>query len=72
MANFNKYGVPFYTVAWHRSHVILAGGGGEGHSGIPNAVVLTDFDFANNALSDQPVSLNSLLPNLNCNPTSIR
>ncbi|KAJ8769262.1 hypothetical protein K2173_002190 [Erythroxylum novogranatense] len=31
--------------------VVLAGGGGEGHNGIPNAVVLSLFDFASNSLS---------------------
>ncbi|KAK3183547.1 hypothetical protein Dsin_030833 [Dipteronia sinensis] len=37
-------------------YVVLAGGGGEGRSGIPNAVVLSHFDFASNSLSDQPVA----------------
>ncbi|GFZ18311.1 SEC12P-like 2 protein [Actinidia rufa] len=35
-------------------HVVLAGGGGEGRSGIPNALLLVHFDFASNCLSDQP------------------
>ncbi|XP_050234935.1 SEC12-like protein 2 [Mercurialis annua] len=35
-------------------YVVLAGGGGEGRSGIPNAVVLSRFDFASNSLSSQP------------------
>lgn len=38
-----------------QSYVVLAGGGGEGRSGIPNAVVVTRFDFASNSLSKQPV-----------------
>ncbi|KAK4841265.1 hypothetical protein QYF36_001831 [Acer negundo] len=37
-------------------YVVLAGGGGEGRSGIPNAVVLSHFDFTSNSLSDQPVA----------------
>ncbi|KAI3453126.1 hypothetical protein Pfo_009789 [Paulownia fortunei] len=37
-------------------HVVLAGGGGEGHSGIPNALLLSTFDFESNSLSDQPVA----------------
>ncbi|KAL2233316.1 SEC12-like protein 2 [Sesamum indicum] len=37
-------------------HVVLAGGGGEGHSGIPNAILLSAFDFESNSLSDQPVA----------------
>ncbi|XP_044491672.1 SEC12-like protein 2 [Mangifera indica] len=36
--------------------VVLVGGGGEGNSGIPNAVVLSHFDFASNSLSGQPVA----------------
>ncbi|GLT71558.1 hypothetical protein SLA2020_435680 [Shorea laevis] len=39
-----------------QDYVVFAGGGGEGRSGIPNAVVLSRFDFASNALSDQPVA----------------
>lgn len=38
-------------------HVVLAGGGGEGRSGIPNALLLSAFDSDSNSLSDQPVSL---------------
>ncbi|KAK1568945.1 hypothetical protein Q3G72_030779 [Acer saccharum] len=37
-------------------YIVLAGGGGEGRSGIPNAVVLSHFNFASNSLSDQPVA----------------
>ncbi|KAL3824260.1 hypothetical protein ACJIZ3_020289 [Penstemon smallii] len=37
-------------------HVILAGGGGEGRSGIPNAILLSAFDLESNSLSDQPVA----------------
>lgn len=36
-------------------YLVLAGGGGEGRSGIPNAIVLSHFDFASNSLSAQPV-----------------
>ena len=39
-----------------QNYVVLAGGGGEGHSGIPNAIVVSHVDFASNSLSDQPVS----------------
>ncbi|KAF4364594.1 hypothetical protein F8388_015285 [Cannabis sativa] len=39
-----------------RKYIVLAGGGGEGNSGIPNAVVLSEFDAASNSLSDQPVA----------------
>lgn len=38
-------------------YVVLSGGGGEGHSGIPNALILSHFDAPSNSLSDQPVSL---------------
>ncbi|KAA8518166.1 hypothetical protein F0562_015640 [Nyssa sinensis] len=37
-------------------YLVLSGGGGEGCSGIPNAVLLVHFDFASNLLSDQPVA----------------
>ena len=42
----------------NRNYVVLAGGGGEGNSGIPNAVVVSEFDFASYSLSDQPVNHN--------------
>lgn len=38
------------------NYVVLAGGGGEGRSGIPNAIVLAQFDPTSNSLSDQPVT----------------
>ncbi|XVE85415.1 hypothetical protein DITRI_Ditri17bG0089400 [Diplodiscus trichospermus] len=38
-----------------QNYVALAGGGGEGHSGIPNAIIVTHVDFDANSLSDQPV-----------------
>ncbi|KAH7832856.1 hypothetical protein Vadar_000702 [Vaccinium darrowii] len=38
------------------NYLVLAGGGGEGSSGIPNALVLAHFDFASNCLSDHPVA----------------
>lgn len=40
-----------------QDYVVFAGGGGGGRSGIPNAVVLSRFNFASNALSDQPVRI---------------
>ncbi|CAL1386778.1 unnamed protein product [Linum trigynum] len=46
-------------------YVVLAGGGGEGRSGIANAIVVARFDFASSALSPQPVAklvLGSELP----------
>lgn len=67
-----KYGVPLYGAAWAplaagdsdstasskmNGHVVLAGGGGEGRSGIPNALIVSAFDVDSNFLSDQPVSL---------------
>lgn len=36
-------------------YLAITGGGGEGSSGIPNAVLLAHFDVASNSLSDQPV-----------------
>ncbi|XP_051148742.1 SEC12-like protein 2 [Andrographis paniculata] len=67
-----KYGVPFYGAAWvppsaavkeDKSespaairHVVLAGGGGEGSSGIPNAFLVTAFDLESNSLSNPPVA----------------
>ncbi|XP_044504254.1 SEC12-like protein 2 isoform X2 [Mangifera indica] len=46
----------FDTVSANHNYVVLVGGGGEGKSGIPNAVVLSRFDFASNTLSNQPVA----------------
>ncbi|XP_042503062.1 SEC12-like protein 2 [Macadamia integrifolia] len=40
----------------NRSYLAFAGGGGEGRSGIPNAILLADFDFSSNSLSEQPVA----------------
>ncbi|XP_052206157.1 SEC12-like protein 2 [Diospyros lotus] len=37
-------------------YLVFAGGGGEGRSGIPNALLLAHFDFDSNSLSDQPVA----------------
>nr|GMD33550.1 SEC12-like protein 2 [Ipomoea batatas] len=42
-------------VASH-NYVVMAGGGGEGNSGIPNAILLARFDFDSNFLSDLPVA----------------
>lgn len=38
------------------NYVVLAGGGGEGNSGIRNALIVAQFDFDSNVLSDEPVS----------------
>ncbi|KAI7979299.1 SEC12-like protein 2 [Camellia lanceoleosa] len=38
------------------NYLVFSGGGGEGRSGIPNALLLASFNFASNSLSDQPVS----------------
>ncbi|CAH1443278.1 unnamed protein product [Lactuca virosa] len=38
------------------NYVVFAGGGGEGRSGIPNALVISLFDSSSNSLSDQPVN----------------
>lgn len=35
--------------------VALGGGGGEGRSGVPNALVVSEFDLVSGSLSDQPV-----------------
>ncbi|XWS69333.1 hypothetical protein CRYUN_Cryun04dG0170200 [Craigia yunnanensis] len=42
-------------ISTSQNYVVLAGGGGEGRSGIPNALVVSHVDFASNSLSDQPV-----------------
>lgn len=42
--------------------VALGGGGGSGRSGVPNAIVLSAFDFAKQSLSDHPVSNSALKP----------
>ncbi|KVI07271.1 WD40 repeat-containing protein [Cynara cardunculus var. scolymus] len=39
------------------NYVIFAGGGGEGRSGIPNALIISLFDSTSNSLSDQPVDI---------------
>ncbi|CAN1139614.1 SEC12-like protein 2 [Linum perenne] len=46
-------------------YVVLAGGGGEGRSGIANAVIVAHFDFSSGSLSPEPVAklvLGSELP----------
>ncbi|KAG6757668.1 hypothetical protein POTOM_037989 [Populus tomentosa] len=56
---------PKPSASSHEHYVVLAGGGGEGSSGIPNAVLLSCFDFSSNSLSSQPVAklgLGSQLP----------
>ncbi|KAJ9560509.1 hypothetical protein OSB04_005669 [Centaurea solstitialis] len=40
---------------WWISSCDFCGGGGEGRSGIPNALIISQFDSASNYLSDQPV-----------------
>jgi len=47
--------IPKPSASSHEHYVVLAGGGGEGSSGIPNAVLLSCFDFSSNSLSSQPV-----------------
>ncbi|GER39182.1 transducin/WD40 repeat-like superfamily protein [Striga asiatica] len=42
-------------------HVVLAGGGGEGHSGIPNSLLLSAFDYESASLSDEPI-ITAILP----------
>ncbi|KAK7849393.1 sec12-like protein 2 [Quercus suber] len=37
-----------------KNYIVLAGGGGEGRSGIPNAVLLVEFDFTAKSLSNLP------------------
>ncbi|KAI0495871.1 hypothetical protein KFK09_022178 [Dendrobium nobile] len=49
----------------HGNKLLLAlgGGGGEGHSGVPNAILLTLFDFESRSLSDYPWDIpNSMEP----------
>ncbi|KAL6505807.1 hypothetical protein OROHE_023186 [Orobanche hederae] len=48
-------------------HVVLAGGGGEGHSGIPNSLLLSAFDFESTSLSDEPSHVNALRMHKNVN-----
>ncbi|KAM3362026.1 SEC12-like protein 2 [Capsicum galapagoense] len=38
------------------SYVVLAGGGGEGNSGIRNTLIVAQFHFDSNVLSDEPVA----------------
>ncbi|GAA0160164.1 guanyl-nucleotide exchange factor [Lithospermum erythrorhizon] len=65
VSSSKMYGVPLYGAAWipssassaaMKSYVVLAGGGGEGRSGIPNALLVSEFDFPSNSLADQPVA----------------
>ncbi|CAH9069558.1 unnamed protein product [Cuscuta epithymum] len=38
------------------NYIVLAGGGGEGRSGVPNAILLVHFDSDSHILSNQPVA----------------
>ncbi|KAG5558585.1 hypothetical protein RHGRI_008509 [Rhododendron griersonianum] len=48
----------WYGASWisDDNYLVFAGGGGEGRSGIPNALLLARFDFESNCLNDQPVA----------------
>ncbi|XP_008795179.1 SEC12-like protein 2 isoform X2 [Phoenix dactylifera] len=48
-------GEPSPSQKGDRLLVALGGGGGEGRSGVPNALVVSEFDLASRSLSDQPV-----------------
>ncbi|KAG9454441.1 hypothetical protein H6P81_007345 [Aristolochia fimbriata] len=37
-------------------YLVFGGGGGEGRSGVPNALLLAQFDFSTASLSDEPVN----------------
>ncbi|CAK7326740.1 unnamed protein product [Dovyalis caffra] len=51
-----KEETPEASSSSYEYYVVLAGGGGEGSSGIPNAVLLSRFDFSSNSLSSQPIA----------------
>uniref|UniRef100_M1A6I7 Prolactin regulatory element-binding protein n=1 Tax=Solanum tuberosum TaxID=4113 RepID=M1A6I7_SOLTU len=38
------------------NYVVLSGGGGEGNIGIRNALIVAQFDYDSNVLSDEPVA----------------
>lgn len=46
---------PLAAVNSDRLIIALGGGGGEGRSGVPNALILSSFDFASGSLADHPV-----------------
>ncbi|XP_011023488.1 PREDICTED: SEC12-like protein 2 isoform X1 [Populus euphratica] len=52
----DKEEITHASASSYEYYVVLAGGGGEGRSGIPNAVLLSHFDFSSNSLSPQPVA----------------
>ncbi|KAF7147824.1 hypothetical protein RHSIM_Rhsim03G0184600 [Rhododendron simsii] len=56
-ANCKNYGIPLYGASWisDDNYLVFAGGGGEGRSGIPNALLLARFDFESNCLNDRTI-----------------
>lgn len=54
-ADDNK-SLPSHPATAVNYYVAAAGGGGEGRSGISNALILARFDFESRSLSDQPVA----------------
>ncbi|TQD71827.1 hypothetical protein C1H46_042638 [Malus baccata] len=47
-----------------QNHVVFSGGGGEGRSGVPNAILIAQFDPASVSLSNQPVAKLNTCSNL--------
>ncbi|CAL9118574.1 unnamed protein product [Musa textilis] len=48
-------GQSFHTLDPNRPLVALGGGGGEGRSGVPNVLLIAEFDLISRSLSDTPV-----------------